>query len=258
MERNALGEFSWIDLAARDLEVQTTFYEEMFGWEHYDVPTDQGPIYRMFTLHGATVAGASAMNPQMAEMGMPSMWNTYLAAPDVDTIAEKATELGGMIVMPAMDVMTEGRMVGIQDPTGGVIYFWQAGKHHGAQTFMEPGSLIWSELSTRDPETAAAFFAKLVGWDIQRSAESPTPYWLASVGGQPEGGVMMMPKQLGPEVPASWLVYFGVTNATTEAARAISLGADVNMEPMEAGNMWFAVLTDPAGAVFGIMTPMQG
>lgn len=58
VSRTTQGEFSWADLAAADIERQSAFYEGLFGWTHQDVPTDQGPSYRMFFLGDARVAGA--------------------------------------------------------------------------------------------------------------------------------------------------------------------------------------------------------
>jgi uncharacterized protein len=254
MERTKQGEFTWVDLAAKDLDAQTRFYEGLFGWTHTDLPTDVGPIYRMFAMDGATVAGASQMNPDMEAGGMPSMWNTYIAAADVDALAARAVELGGKIVMPAMDVMQEGRMVGIQDPTGATFFLWKAIGHNGAQKFMEPGSLAWSDLTTRDPGKAAAFYTALLGWDIALLEAPGQPYWQIKVDGTGEGGIMGMPEQAPPEMPANWIPYFGVTDARAMTEKAKSLGASVMMEPTEVpGMLIFAVIGDPAGAPFSIL-----
>lgn len=255
MERRIQGEFSWVDLAAKDLDEQTMFYEQLFGWTHVDYPTDVGPIYRMFVLGDARIAGASQMTPEVYPPGAPSMWNTYIYAEDVDDVARRATELGGRVTMPPMDVMTEGLMVGIQDPTGGMVFFWQPGEHGGAQLFGEPGSIIWNDLNTRDPENAVLFFSDLLGWEIEKAAETPTPYWTVKVAGNAQGGIMPMPEQLPPEVPPNWTVYFAVDDVAAATERARSLGGNVEMEPMDVGNTTFAVLSDPQGAVFSIMRP---
>ncbi|MBI5230736.1 MAG: VOC family protein [Coriobacteriales bacterium] len=256
MERRKQGELTWVDLAAKDLEQQTRFYEGLFGWHHEDIPTDQGPIYRMFTHDGHRIAGASQMNLEMEQTGMPSMWNTYLAAQDAEALAHRAEELGGRVVMPAMDVMAEGRMVGIQDPTGGTVFFWQAGEHGGAEEFGTPGTIMWGDLETRDPERAVAFYKELLGWDIQR-AQSDQPYWTVSVDGQPEAGIMPMPEMIPSQVPPYWLDYFAVDDAQAAVDKARDLGATIDVEPTDVGVATFAVLTDPAGATFAIMTPVQ-
>lgn len=257
MHRTSLGEFTWIDLAAKDLEAQSEFYEALFGWTHRDLPTTQGPIYRTFVLGESVVAGAAAMSPDFESRGMPTTWNLYIATPDLNEVVSRALDLGGNIFMPAMDVMDQGRMVGITDPTGGMVFFWQPQKHEGADLFFLPGSLIWTDLNTRDPQGAAQFFSALLGWEVRPGGGGEMPYWIVSVNDQPQGGIMPMPEELPTEVPAHWLVYFGVEDAEAAAEKARSLGATVEAGPMEAGGMSFAVLSDPLGAVFAIMTPMK-
>lgn len=258
LSRTTQGEFSWADLAAADIERQSAFYEGLFGWTHQDIPTDRGPDYRMFFLGGARVAGGAQMTPEVYPPGTPSTWNTYIYADDVDKIAARVTDLGGRIFMPAMDVMQEGRMAGIVDPSGGMVFFWQPGAHAGAQVFDQPGALIWHDLNTRDPEHAADFFSKLLGWQTALNEDSELDYHMVMVNGRPEGGIMQMPPQLGPEVPPHWLVYFGAADVEATCERAEALGGKVVGPPMTAGPMHFAVIADPEDAPFAIMTPLVG
>ncbi len=254
VQRIRQGEFCWVDLMAADLGSQTVFYQSLLGWTHEDIPTDVGPIYRMFYSDGLRVAGASQMSAEMRAGGVPTTWNTYLAADDVDSLARRAEDLGGVIAMPAMDVMREGRMVGIQDPTGATFFLWKPLGHNGAEKFFEPGSLIWNDLNTRDPARATIFYEALLGWEVKRGETSSMPYWQVSVRGTPEGGIIPMPEQIPEQVPAHWLVYFGVTDARASADKAVSLGARADVDPTEIPGMTvFSVLTDPAGATFAIM-----
>jgi hypothetical protein len=256
MERTKLGEFCWIDLIAAGLESQTAFYEALFGWTHVDTPTDIGPIYRQFHLGEQLVAGASQRSEEMAAQGVPTMWNLYIATEDADAMAQRAVELGGQVAMPAMDVMQEGRMVGIMDPSGGAVFFWQAGRHKGASLFGVPGSLTWNDLNTRDPEGAAAFFRQLLPWQIERGPSEDVPYWQITVDGMPEGGIMAMPPMIPEQVPPHWLVYFGAEDVPATMARASELGGKAQMEPMTVEGVEFGVLSDPQGATFAVMKPM--
>jgi predicted enzyme related to lactoylglutathione lyase len=254
--RSKQGELSWVDLVASDLERQSEFYEQLFGWTHRDIPTDGGASYRLFYLGEGRVAGGSQMTPQAFPPGTPSMWNTYLYSEDVDALAGRVDALGGRVFMPPMDVMSEGRMTGVQEPSGAMVYFWQQGAHAGAEVFNAAGALVWADLSTRDPESAVEFFRALVGWDVQFAEEAAMPFWVASIDGRAELGVMQMPPQLPAEVPPHWLAYFGATDIEGTARRAASLGGTVESEPMGPEGMRFAVLSDPAGATFAIMEPV--
>ena len=258
MKRTDPGDFCWIDLLATDLEGQTAFYEQLLGWEHRDLPTDVGPIYRMLTLDGSIAAGASQMNPDLQAGGMPSMWSTYIATDDVDATVARATALGGQVIMPAMDVMTEGRMVGIQDPSGGAVFFWQPRSHNGAEVFSTPGSLSWVELNTRDPQEAIAFFTALLPtWTVNEMSHPGPRYWQIDANGVGQGGIMPMPDQLPAAIPPHWLVYFGTRDVRATVQRARELGASVAMDVTEVPDMLaFAVLMDPAGATFAVLQPI--
>ena len=256
MEKTKQGEFGWIDLAAKDLEAQTAFYEELFDWTHEDIPTG-GPLYRMFHKDGATVGGASQMSPDMEAAGVPTMWNTYIAVDDVDDMAARADALGGKVIMPSMDVMDLGRMVGIADPTGGSVFLWHVVKPVQTMQYGMPGTLAYNDLVTRDPQKAAAFFTELVGWDVVKMDQGPSEYWQAKVDDKGVGGIMPMPDMVPPEVPAYWLVYFGAEDVAAVMERAVAMGATSAVDATEvSGMLVFGVLADPFGATFGLLQPM--
>jgi predicted enzyme related to lactoylglutathione lyase len=258
MERSKTGEFNWVDLSARDLESQSAFYEALLGWSHTDLTFADGMAYRMFKVDGHTVAGMSQMPADFIAQGRPSAWNTYVATDDVDATVAKAADLGGTVIMPAMDVPDSGRWAGVQDPTGAYIFFWKPLRVDDTMEYMLPGTLSWNDLGTRDPKGAIDFYSKLLGWDIQPLEAGPMPYWVVNVDGQGEGGIMPMPDMVPAEVPAYWLPYFGAADVTASVAKAVELGASVLSEPMEVPNMVkFSVLADPAGATFALMQPLQ-
>lgn len=258
MERTKPGEFNWVDLSAHEFEKQTAFYEGLFGWGHTDVPFAEGMTYRVFTADGHDVGGMSLLSPEMIAGGQPSAWNTYLATDDVDASAAKAAELGATVVMPPMDVPGSGRTAAIQDPTGAYIFLWKPEQPDETIEYFQPGTLSWNDLSTRDPEKAADFYATWMGWDIQPMDAGATPYWQVSVDGQGEAGIMPMPEMVPAEVPAFWMPYFGTADIATSFAKAKELGATVQAEPTQVADMLiFAVLTDPAGATFALLQGLQ-
>ena len=58
------------------------------------------------------------------------------------------------------------------------------------------------------------------------------------------------------EVPAHWLVYFTVDDADATADKAKELGGTVAFGPEDIPDVGrFAVLHDPAGAIFSILKP---
>ncbi len=253
MERTKQGEFAWVDLLAKDLDGQSTFYEQLFGWTREDVPTPQGPPYRMFKKDGGTVAGASQMNPQFLAEGHPTVWNTYIAVDDVDASAARAEQLGGQIIMPVQEALDIGRFVGVADPTGGPVFLWHARKPDPTMKYGEPGTLVSNSLATRDPQVAGDFFHELVGWIPELQEGGPIPYW-----NLPDGGIMPMPEAMPAEVPSTWVVFFGSADAAAAAARAVELGGTMLAEPSEVGGMLiFVPLSDPAGANFQLLQSLR-
>jgi uncharacterized protein len=257
VERIKNGEFTWADVIARDLDAQSTFYESLFGWTHEDFPYDGG-VYRMFKDDERTVAGISQMPPEQMQQRMPSTWNIYIVAEDVDKTVAKAAELGAKTVMPPMDVPGFGRMAGIEDPTGAYIFLWKAVGTNESMEYGPPGTLAWFDLTTRDPQRAIEFYTKLLGWEVEKLEAGQMPYWRVKVNGEGQGGIMPMPDSVPPEVPSYWMAYVGVADARASADKAKDLGAKVVVDAMPVGDMLiFAVLQDPEGATFALLQPLM-
>ncbi|MGH3261181.1 MAG: VOC family protein, partial [Trebonia sp.] len=70
---------------------------------------------------------------------------------------------------------------------------------------------------------------------------------MGAPGGFEDVVAAILPRDSGP---ARWSVTFAVDDADVTAARARELGGSVLAEPQDAPWVRFAVLADPAGAVF--------
>ena len=246
------GLFGWIDLTTTDVEAARAFYSELFGWTSEDMPTPMGPAYTMCFLDGKVVAGMAPQPPGMAAAGMPSMWNSYVLVDDIDEVTARVAPAGGAVVMPTMDVMTQGRMAMVADPGGAVVGLWQPGDHHGADVFNVAGSLTWNELTTRDLDGALPFYEAVFGW---RWEESDQPgYHVAMIDAKAgddksNGGAMAMPDTVPAEVPNYWSAYIAVDDLDASVARAAASGGAVFLDAMEAGPGRFAGITDPTGGM---------
>lgn len=241
------GVFSWVDLSTNDQEGAKAFYSGLFGWSFLDIPLDENMYYSMAQIEGYNVAGLGpAMDPNM-----PTLWSSYVNHSNIDAVADRAAKAGGNVMMPPMDVMDSGRMALIQDPTGAVVGVWQPNNHIGAQLVNMPNALVWNELQTRDLETAKAFYAATFGWT---DSSDPSGYVMFSVDDRVQAGMMAMDESWGP-VPPNWSVYFMVEDVEAAAAKVKELGGTVMVPPTAAGEMGrFAVVQDPQGGVFTVMT----
>ncbi len=246
MDSYAPGVPSWIDIGVPDIPAAADFYRALFGWECPEGDPEFGG-YRVCTLNGRTVAGLGpAMNPG------PPYWSTYVNVVSADEAVAKAEAAGGTVIVPAMDVGPAGRMAFFADPVGAVIGVWQAGEHPGAGVVNEPGAFCWSELLTSDIARSIEFYGAVFGWTAQTN-EGEMPYTEFSVDGRAIAGMMTIPPMAPPDMPPNWGVYFAVGNTDDAVARIQDLGGAVLMAAIDIEPGRFAVVADPAGAVFNVI-----
>jgi len=243
---------AWVDLASPDVEGATRFYGQLFGWEAQNVAGPEMGNYTFFKLRGKDVAAVgSLMNP-----GQPTAWNVYMASANADETAEKVRAAGGAVMMGPDDVMDSGRIAFFSDPTGAVIGVWQPKAHRGVGLVRETGALTWADLQTRDLAAAKTFYQAVFGWGERTSPTGPgqPEYTEWQLNGESIGGAMSMPPNMPAEVPPHWLPYFQVENTDSSAAQVTQLGGRVLAGPMDFPGGRVAVVADPYGAAFGVLT----
>ena len=125
------------DAGTRDPEGAKSFYGSVFGWQTLELPGG----FQMWTLPGYgdyLERDNPGLRKQMAEVDapkgfvdvvaslipiaddqpdVPPHWGLTFAVDDADAIADKATELGGKVVVPPLDAPWV-RMTVITDPQG--------------------------------------------------------------------------------------------------------------------------------------------
>jgi predicted enzyme related to lactoylglutathione lyase len=245
----APGTPNWVDLGVDDLDAAAAFYGELFGWTCSEPgPVEETGGYRMFLLGDEMVAGLGPkQNPG------PPYWTTYVSVADADATVARAKAAGGTVFLEPMDVLDAGRMAVFADPTGAVLSIWQPGAHPGSGLVNEPNTLCWNELSTRDTAAAIAFYGAVFGWTT-RTNEGEMPYTEWQLDGQSVGGMMAMPPMVPAEVPPYWLVYFAVDDTEAAVAQVDRLGGSLVAGPMDTPAGRIAVLSDPQGAMFAVIT----
>ena len=240
-------------MTSPELDRSVSFYSDLFGWKAQADSRPEAGGYTMFSLRGKHVAAASP--PPPGQESVPSHWTTYLASDDVDETASRVREAGGTLFLEPFDVFDAGRMTVAQDPTGAVFGVWQAGEHIGAELANEPGTLNWNECRTTDPETAATFYERVFGYEIDvQSIGEGQEYRVIKVGGRGVGGIAELgPRLLG--MPPHWSTVFTVADTDKTVARAVDLGGERLAEPVDIPAVGrLAVLRDPVGAVFGVLS----
>lgn len=253
------GTACWPELATSDPQAAKKFYGDLFGWQAQDDDMGNGQKYTTLKLKGRKVGALHGMPIEQQGKAVPPHWMNYIAVDDADRVTQDAKRLGATIIMEPMDVMEHGRMAVIQDPTGAVFSLWQPNKHAGVELFGEPGSLVWTELYTDDPDKAAAFYTSLFGYTTEKMTggpkDQPMDYTIFKNGKEQGSGMLKKPKEIA-HVPPHWLTYFATADADATVQKAKTMGAEVLMPPTDIPNIGrFAVLKDPQGAVFATIKP---
>lgn len=114
------------------------------------------------------------------------------------------------------------------------------------------GGFVWHELTTADPEGAAAFYGRLLGWEAETFPGSAPPYLVLKAAGVGVAGLCGIK---APQ-PAGWIGYLHVADVEEACRRAEAAGgtAVAPAEEMEGiGRM--QLMHDPDGVPFVLMTP---
>lgn len=111
-----------------------------------------------------------------------------------------------------------------------------------------PNAFVHIELNTDDVAQAKKFYKSLFKWKLGTMAPG---YTGIDVGDGGTGGGMQ--KKSMPEAPSAWLPYVQVDDVKKTIAKARKLGANIQLEYMDIGDMGaIGVFTDPSGATIGV------
>jgi uncharacterized protein len=247
--KHPAGNFCWFELSTSDQTGAKEFYTKLFGWDYVDNPLGDGGVYTMLSLDDKEVGALYQPGPQ--QPAVPPNWAVYVAVESADKTAAKVAELGGEVILPAFDVFDAGRMAGIKDPTGGILFAWEPKAHLGADLVNAPGSACWVELMTRDAASARNFYTGLFGWSTKESEFMAYTEWIN--GGQPIGGMLPMAGEQFEGVPPHWLVYFMVNDVDATSENAKKLGGNIHVPPTDIPKTGrFSIIQDPQGAFFAV------
>jgi predicted enzyme related to lactoylglutathione lyase len=268
------GVTCFVDTERADVDAALAFYGGLFGWTFEDrLPPDAPARFVMARFDGLAVAAIASAPSD----GAGPDWNTYISVASADAIVPRVTAAGGSVLVEPFDVGPAGRMGVFADPEDAVFRVWQPGRTHGAELVNAPGSWNWSDLETRDPEAAQAFYSAVFGWEYNvvdlgegssvmirvpgygDHLEALNPGTLARHRefGAPEGfsdAIGWMQAPATADAPARWAVTFTVADVDDATGRIPELGGTVLVEPFDVPYVRLAVVRDLDGATFAIGT----
>jgi predicted enzyme related to lactoylglutathione lyase len=114
---NVLNSLCWNELSTPDTDKAGDFYTGLFGWGRN--VEQMGPLTYTSFMNGERPAGGM-FKPGPEMCNVPPHWLAYFAVDDTDAKVAKVGELGGKIIVPAMDIPGTGRFAVVQDPQGAV------------------------------------------------------------------------------------------------------------------------------------------
>ena len=126
---------------------------------------------------------------------------------------------------------------------------------------MRQGSFVWYELMTDAPDEVQAFYKGVLGWTIDGAAptsdETPIDYrHIRRADGVDQGGVLVLTADMveGGATPG-WVPYLLVDDVDATVAAIVANGGESLMPTASIPEGTFAMVTDPGGAPFYLMTP---
>lgn len=226
----------WVDAQLPDVEAGKRFYGDLFGWTFED---SYGTSVQAL-LDGAPVASLA----HKPDGRMPTVWTLHFATPDAAALAGRIRAAGGQVISSPYPVGDLGVTALAADPQSAVFGLWQAGAHHGFGVRHRPGAFSWAELYTPDPDAANCFYGNL----FHDALFGP--------GAAPDFGRVALTDVFPPEMPAHFLVHFGVTDLAEALDTVNGLGGRLQVPPFDASYGRVAVVTDPQGASFALLQPV--
>jgi predicted enzyme related to lactoylglutathione lyase len=249
---NHLGKVIFVELVAPDLAATKRFYAGLFGWTYRDVVI-AGVDYAEAYLDGQPVAGLVHRPVPPGEHRQPA-WLTFFASHNVDETKRIALRQGGKLLVEPHSLPKRGREAVLRDPQGAVFAVLASSSGDLPDALAAPGTWIWSSLITTDPEAGTAFYQALFDYEVFDLPAAPgAQHILLASDDYARGSVNSLPATAANMHP-HWLNYIRVEDTDKMAAKVVSLGGRVLVEPrIDRHGGKVAVVADPFGAPFGLL-----
>jgi hypothetical protein len=120
----------------------------------------------------------------------------------------------------------------------------------------EHGTIIWSELNTRDAEAAKAFYGALCGWTFDAMPMPDGTYWVCKRGDTAAAGIFTMSGPAFEGMPEHWFSYIAVDDVDAALKTVTTAGGTIVRGAFDVPGVGrIAIIRDSRGGALGIMTP---
>ena len=246
------GKMVWADLITPDLNAAEKFYGGVFGWTFKRIRAGSSD-YALAMLGGRPIGGVMQQTMPSVEPHQ-SAWLTFMACADIEAAQRVAVEHGAKVLTDAKSYPQRGKQIVLSDPEGAVFAVLASSSGDSPDYLPVVGEWIWSSLHAKDAGNEAAFYQELFGFDVFEAPSadgaehlilSSDNYARASANGHASES---------SRKHAHWLNFVRVENAAQTAAKVTAMGGHVLVGPrVDRHGGMLAVMSDPAGASFGVM-----
>ncbi len=115
----APGEWIWASLLARDADKDAAFYQDLFGYDVYDLPNPDGRAHVVLATDDLARASVNDMPDNLAQRH--PHWLALIRVIDVAAAAAHARELGGRVIVEPHADRHGGQLAVVADPAGAVL-----------------------------------------------------------------------------------------------------------------------------------------
>ncbi|MCO4771454.1 MAG: VOC family protein [Deltaproteobacteria bacterium] len=241
--------FCWHGIITTDLDKATAFYGSALP---FDVQTADMGGEPVAMVAAAEIPRAHIALPQMD--GVPSHWSSYFRVEDVDASTNAAVAAGGTLVVPGTDI-PPGRFSVVSSPSGATFCLFHEADEATSQNAPggTPGSVHWTELWSKDIDADLAWLNASFGITTETMEMPSGPYYLLQSGEETIGGAMTSTEE---KAPSMWLPWIEVSDVDATVTSIDSAGGNAVSPLMDVPNVGrMAVVSDPTGGVFGVITP---
>ena len=248
IERFTDGTPCWFDLFSSDPDAAASFYANVLGWAIESGGPESGG-YKMCILGDRPVAGIMGQSAD----GVASTWTPYLRSSDLTSTLAAVAQAGGSTIVGPMDVLDLGHLAVVLDVTGASIGVWEPSTFEGAGRVGEPGAYLWAELTTSSLDRSTAFFEEVFGLQATEESATSSDARQFTKGGHPIIG--MVAHEPGDGEADGWTLTFMVSDLEDTLVRAVTGGGFLGGPIVELPVGRHATVTDPTGAMFGLLEP---
>jgi len=251
-QEHHVGKIIFVELVTPDIAAAKHFYGALFGWNFRDISNDKRE-YLEASLDGHPVAGFVHKAVVTNEHVQPA-WLSFIAVRDVDVAKKTAVEHGGKVLFEPHNIPDRGREAVFADPQGAVFAVLASTSGDPADVLAAPGEWIWSSLITVDPDADAAFYQALFDYEVFELPAGPhTQHLMFASDDYARASANSLPEDKAI-TPPHWLNFVRVDDTAKMAAKVVSLGGRVLVEPrMDRHGGKVAVVADTNGAPFGLI-----